>query len=525
MLIARIKSFVFSITQVFDYYNRNGIWMTISTIQRRSKKGRIHSYETLLNEHPQRFATSANLSLKSKNSWVTIINASAQVSLQKLMSKLDITDEVSNVLSMLKASHGKAKYYQTLDDLFAFDQVVSEPSDVVYPLMQASGLSELSGIPPRRRILFITSNFPSPNHGGGNRVLNFIKMLSEHNDIYLATAYSPREDDNLLHTIEPYCRSVYKIPRSRFVNNRAEIRKWLNGTPMDIVHYEWIDSLENHDPELGRFHIFTYMEAVSLRLFMDLKLTTPLSPNWLNIFAQLIRALRVEIADSTRPNIRIAVTSKDGDFLRGIYPHQEYVVLNHGVSLDEFCLPDVEPEPETLVFVGNFRHYPNIDAMVYFFSDIWDGILKEVPDVRIYLVGLNPPKEITRFADGRQIIITGSVPDVRPYIQKATVCIAPLITGAGLRGKVIEYAALHRTFVATSIATTDLVFKHGSEYMRADTALDFTQKTVLLLKDHQLRQKMADSAYEITRQNYDTRRLVDFLYRLYDHLELEQYKQ
>ena len=87
---------------------------------------------------------------------------------------------------------------------------------------------------------------------------------------------------------------------------------------------------------------------------------------------------------------------------------------------------------------------------------------KEIPDVRIYLVGANPSEKITRLADGQRIfIVTGKVPDIRPYIQKASICIAPLITGAGLRGKVIEYAALHRTFVATALATTDLAFEDG----------------------------------------------------------------
>jgi glycosyltransferase involved in cell wall biosynthesis len=156
--------------------------------------------------------------------------------------------------------------------------------------------------------------------------------------------------------------------------------------------------------------------------------------------------------------------------------------------------------------------------MNYFFNEIWGNIWKAVTDVRIYLVGPNPPKEFFRLANSENIIITGGVPDVRPYIQKATVCIAPLITGAGLRGKVIEYAALKRTFVATSIAMTDLAYKDGSDYMKADTASVFSQKVISLLEDDKLRQKMTISAYKTTQKNYDTRRLVNFLYRLYDHL-------
>jgi len=424
--------------------------------------------------------------------------------------------------SIRKSFHGNI-YYRFLDNLFTLEKTLEDTRGKnQYPLIQTSELPKRAGTSRRRRILFITSQVPNPQHGGGSRILNFLKILSEDNDIHLATAYYPREDDSLLDSIGMYCRSIYKIPYWQFGDNQNEIRKWLDGKSMDIVHYEWPDSLNNQVPEIGGLHIFTYMEAVSLRLLMDLKRLPLLSMPWLDTLNQLVHALRTEISDTTSLTARIAVTTKDGSFFRDIYPYQEYAVLNHGVNLDEFSLPDVEPEARTLVFVGNYGHYPNIDAVSYFFREIWNDIRAEVPETRVYLVGPNPSDEIKRLADDPRVIVTGGVSDVRPYIQKATICIAPLITGAGLRGKVIEYAALRRTFIATSIATTDLAYRDGFDYLKADTASDFAQKVILLLKDGKLRQKMAGSAYETTRRNYDSRRLVDFLYRFYDHLELER---
>jgi glycosyltransferase involved in cell wall biosynthesis len=315
-----------------------------------------------------------------------------------------------------------------------------------------------------------------------------MKILSENNDVYLATIYYPGEDDQLLNDISMYCRAVHGIPYWRFGNNQAEIRRWLNNVPIDIVHYEWADALKNYDPTAGRIQIFTYMEAVSLRLLMDMEKLPPLSTTWLD----------------------------------SLYPQQTYMVLNHGVNLDEFSLPDVKPEPKTLTFVGNFGHYPNVDAMTWFFSQVWNEILKEEPNTRIYLVGPNPPETLVRLADGKQIIVTGGVPDVRPYIQKATLCIAPLISGAGLRGKVIEYAALQRTFVASSIATEDLIYRHEIEYLQANTAREFARNVIRLLQDGTLARELANSAYTATQQHYDTRRLVSFLLRLYNYLELKQ---
>jgi len=504
-----------------SFYARNGFFYTLLEIQYRFKNltKKRHSRRSLLNKFPRRFNLSQNLH-RTASRWVDMVDAAAEEILQGLLPQLGIKEDSHQVLSALKRLLGRDAYYQALEECFTLEHFkTSSSSNVLYPLLQASELPELTYPLRRRRILFITSLFPSPYHGGGKRVLNFIKYLSEANEVYLATSFFPQEDGDVFHLVQPYCQAVLKIPRQRFGGNQAEILKWLGGKHMDVVHYEWPRSLENFDHAYGACQIFTYMEAVSLRLLMDLEQIEPFTRQWAGKFSELLSALRLEVVDSALLQLRIAVTTKDGIFFRDIYPYQSYAVLNHGVTFEEFILPDTEPEPDTLVFVGNYDHYPNVDAVTYFFNEVWADICREVPHIRIYLVGANPTKEILSLADGKQVIVTGGVQDVRPYIQKASVCIAPLLKGAGLRGKVIEYAALRRPFVATSIAATDLVFKDGVDYLRADTASEFSQKVVSLLGNKSRAREMAAIAFETARQNYDTRRLVNFLYRIYQHLE------
>jgi glycosyltransferase involved in cell wall biosynthesis len=518
MIFTKLKSVI---QKLKTFHEINGLAFTLLEIQFRVKSliDRQYSYHSLLKQFPRKFDL-VHGPKRTKKQLAEIIDARALDFIKSLLEQLGISVDASRVAFALKYQLSGDRYYRVLRECFLYEQFVETSSKAhVYPLLYASTLPEVA-IPPRRRnILFITSVFPSPHHGGGNRVLNFIKSLGEGNDVYLVTSYFPQDDMGFVNAVTPYCRGVLKIPRQRFGENQAEILKWLNGKEMDIVHYEWPRSLENFERAYGPYQIFTYMEAVSLRLIMDIKQNIPLTVEWIEKFYELIYALRLEIAAAAVVDVRIAVTHKDGDFFRDIYPHQEYVVLNHGVSFDEFCLPEIESVRHSLVFVGNYEHYPNVDALTYFFSDIWPAIQKEVPDVCIYVVGARPPREILALADGERIIVTGSVPDVRPYIQKASVCIAPLLTGAGLRGKVIEYAALRRPFVATSIATTDLVFKDGIDYFCADTASDFSQKVIALLKDEKLAMQMGVTAFETAQRNYDTHRLVNFLYRLYQHLE------
>ena len=518
--ISRINGFILFLNKTKKYYKNNGAVETVkASIQKiRSVKPQKHTYEVLRKQYPEKFKNLSGI-VQSNQSRHATLEISAQKVLKNTLGMLGISIDAKKILDAINDFFGKEKFYMAVQDLFAFERAARRIADnAVCPLVKASELPVTDQTTKRKKILFITALFPNTHHGGGNRVLNFVKELSRNNDIYLFTPFAASEDEDAYKQITPYCRSIKRISYWQYGGNQTEITKWLEGLYMDVVHYEWPRSLENFSRSFGRYHIFTYMESVSLRLLMDLQFITPMSTAWVEKFTMLLNSLNLELAQTINLDARIAVTTKDGNFFKKIFPHQEYTVLNHGLSFGEFTLPDIESEANCLVFVGNYAHYPNVDAMSYFFNDIWKYICDAVPDVRIYVVGTNPPESLKQLNDDVRIIVTGKVSDVRPYIQKASVCIAPLITGAGLRGKVIEYAALRRTFVATSIATSDLVFRNGTDYFCADTAEEFRRFIIELLKDNEKRKQMAENAYAIARENYDTQHIVEFLDRIYNRM-------
>ncbi|MFA6281808.1 MAG: glycosyltransferase family 4 protein, partial [Candidatus Omnitrophota bacterium] len=429
-----------------------------------------------------------------------MLTLSTRSSLQNILNHLGVHLESKQVLAALIDMFGQKETERIMSNIVDVEKFIfTKNSSCDYPIIHTSQLPAPSSKTRKRKILFITAEFPNCHHGGGNRVLNFIKALSADNDIYLCTIFFPQEHKRFFPEVDSSCRDILKIPYDRFGGNQDEIRKWLGPTTIDIVHYEWPRSLENYAADFGKIQIFTFMEAVSWRLLADMKRLAPLSTTWLKKLEELAYTLRLEFVQASKMNARIAVTENDAKFFSELFPFQEYAVLNHGLDFNEFSLPDVDFEPHTLTFVGNYMHYPNAEAMEFFLNEIWGRILKQIPDARIYIVGTNPDGNLRHRSDGKQIIVTGTVADVRPYIQKASVCIAPLISGTGLRGKVIEYAALHRPFVATSIASAGLIFKDGIDYFRADTARDFSDKIIALLKDPQLAKKMAENAYVAAR--------------------------
>ena len=370
----------------------------------------------------------------------------------------------------------------------------------------------------RLNILFVTGEFPNPFHGGGSRVSDFIKAMSVDHNIYLFSASNEPSDPPAIEALRPYCRRLHVVDLAGFEGKADDVRAFIAGVPIDIVHYEWPRSLTNFDRSLGRLHLFTYMEAVSLRLRLDLAGEPPLSDRYLRTVIALLGALKVELVDAARVDARIVVTEKDGAFLARFDPTLHTYVVNHGISLADFSLPDRPPEPHTIMYIGNYLHYPSEDAVRFFFDRIYARVKAAVPALTVYLVGTNPTAHVRAYDNGTDVIVTGRVDDFRPYIQRAAVCIAPLISGAGLRTKVIQYAALKRPCVATSIAAADLVFEDGQEVFIADDPVLFADRLVYLLQHPAAAQAMAASAYEKVSRYYDNPQIVRALYRLYTTL-------
>jgi glycosyltransferase involved in cell wall biosynthesis len=364
--------------------------------------------------------------------------------------------------------------------------------------------------PARRRILFVCGEFPNPVHGGGGRVADFIKALGVHHDVFVAAWYDRRRDHDAFVDLAPYCQGLRGLSFEDLEGGcPGKLLQLLAGQPADIVHYEWPRSLISQDRRLGRHHIYTHMESVSCSLWMDLKRMEPLSRDWLIRLAQLLTMLGVEALDAGRSDAQVVVTAKDGEFLSRFVAGQTYYVVNHGINRDEFDVPEQPAQPNTLVFTGNFVHYPNVDAVHHFMREIRPLILTAVPELRVWLVGAHPPRDIQRYHDGHQVMVTGRVPDVRPFIQKAAVCIAPLISGAGLRTKVVQYAALRRPCVASPIAAEDLTFEDGREICIAAEPGAFARRVVELLSNPVQAAEMAGRARTKALACYDNRLIAE----------------
>lgn len=212
----------------------------------------------------------------------------------------------------------------------------------------------------------------------------------------------------------------------------------------------------------------------------------------------------------------LTVSEVDQGLLQAAQPQVRVDVVAVGVDAT-VCqpLPDAAGPPG-LIFVGNMNYLPNADGMVYFCQEILPHIRMQVPDVEVWIVGINPRPEVEQLA-GHGVHVTGRVEDVGPYYQRSSVCIVPLRAGSGARLKIYEAMAFGRPVVSTSIGCEGPHVIDGEHLLIADTPEEFAHKTVCLLTDAPLRQRIVNKARQFVVENYDW----DVLARQLTHIYTE----
>src|SRR5947209_3895560 len=132
-------------------------------------------------------------------------------------------------------------------------------------------------------------------------------------------------------------------------------------------------------------------------------------------------------------------------------------MVSNGVDTDAFHKNNQEQEiANQIIFTGAMSYYPNVDAVLFFAEKCWPLIRARVPAATWLIVGSEPLPEVQKLADLPGVLITGSVPDVKPYLARSAVAIAPLLIGGGTRLKILEALAMQKAVVSTSLGSEGL---------------------------------------------------------------------
>ena len=200
----------------------------------------------------------------------------------------------------------------------------------------------------------------------------------------------------------------------------------------------------------------------------------------------------------------IAVSETDAGRMRDWFQLPKVSWVPTGVDLDYFNPAAFPPEAVSdLVFTGSMDWMPNIDGILWFTSEVLPLITARRPDVSVAIVGRDPGPALRQLAvNDPRIRVTGTVPDIRPWLWGATASIVPLRVGGGTRLKIFEAVAARIPVISTTIGAEGLPLRHPDQILLADTPADFAAACVDLLEQKGRRAAMAKDALDHVAANF-----------------------
>jgi hypothetical protein len=211
-----------------------------------------------------------------------------------------------------------------------------------------------------------------------------------------------------------------------------------------------------------------------------------------------------------RFDVRSVTAPRERDVLAAYVPGAIHVLPN-GVDLEYFRPRSSAGDsyaPDRVVFTGNMSYRPNVEAVGDFVKSILPAIWRRRPTTEFFIVGMDPSRAVRRLADGRRVVVTGRVDDVRPYFEAAAVAVAPLRVARGLQNKVLEAMAMRVPVVASSAAANGIHAVAGRDLVVEEHPEDFAQAVLCLLDDPATRERYAAAGRACVESNHDWQRIL-----------------
>jgi polysaccharide biosynthesis protein PslH len=226
------------------------------------------------------------------------------------------------------------------------------------------------------------------------------------------------------------------------------------------------------------------------------------------------KLLRLEKSLLNQYDCLIPISSTD---LEGFYKMgntKPAHIAPFGIFPGQTVRKDKEKEPAGLFFIGALDWLPNQEGLMWFCRNVWPGLKNKYPQLVFKLAGRNAPEKFVRKLKKHQIVFEGEIEQAKDFMQNSGIMIVPLLSGSGMRVKIIEGMSLGIPIIATSVAAKGIPVKNEENILLADTNRDFTLAVEKLISDPTFRKNVSDQAFLFASHNFNNfdiaARLIDF---------------
>lgn len=382
----------------------------------------------------------------------------------------------------------------------------------------------------RPPVLFLAHRIPwPPNKGDKVRSFNILRHLARRHRVFLACFVDQPEDWQHVERLDQWCAGVYAERLDPLTARLTSLRGLLGGEALSLPYYrsarlrQWVQNTVRREGivqavvfsgPMAQYTDIPELDSVVVD-FCDVD-----SAKWVQYAARRAgpmawvyrregeRLLAFERRAAQRATAALFVTEAEAQIFCRAAPEaaDRVKVMQNGVDAEYFSPSSDLPMPwpaagPVLAFTGAMDYWPNIDAVRWFAQEVLPALRARHPGLRFFVVGMNPTAAVRELA-GADLVVTGAVPDVRPYLAHADVVVAPLRVARGIQNKVLEAMAMGRAVVVSADSAVGLAGEPGQAYVSAGTAAEFVAAVDRLLADAALRGRIGVAARRTVECHY-----------------------
>lgn len=374
--------------------------------------------------------------------------------------------------------------------------------------------------------------------GGAKRIFRMVRYMAQKEKVSFASFADTQGRSNLWESeVYDLCQKVVTVPIAnkgilqRTLNffrpgpasyhyyQNAELQRMIN----ELVRTEGIDFVHVEFFEMAPYasalpdsipRVLVSQEIASLARKFAIKPT-----DYFRNFVQTPKLRTYEKRITANFDRIYCITEEECHYMKdlGVNHCRTYA---HVVDTSEFYPSEQKVEQEAaLLFLGNFDHKPNIDALFWFIKEVFPLIRNNDSKVVLNIVGPNLDQSILRGLNTDQIVFHGEVQELKSYYDIATVFVNPIISGGGMRGKVLEAMAKAKAVVSSRLGVQGIVVRNGEEVLLAETPQEFANSINSLLVNQERRRALGSRAREAVCALYDEQIVFERLLNEYREIK------
>jgi glycosyltransferase involved in cell wall biosynthesis len=359
----------------------------------------------------------------------------------------------------------------------------------------------------------VACHLPYPPYSGGRRrEYELVRRVADAFDVTLCAVSKTYEEDVAnAPALKEHCRDVWVFPaepsgddpsaepaqvvRHRCREMTGHVSRSVAAGGYDVIHVEGF-YLMQHVPEDCPVPVLLVEQNVEYVLWRQRAATAIGKHDREAAVAEYLRTLEAEMTAWARADLCAALTPDDAAIMKSASPGLDVRLVPDGVDhlLAAEGDASVGRRGHVVTFAANFGYQPNVDAALFLCHEIWPRVVRRFPAARLLLVGNAPPEEVRRLDGRRNVVVTGRVVSIDPFLERAAVVVCPLRVGGGIKVKMLEAMSRGKAIVTTSVGAQGLTDFAGRGFVVEDQPAAFAHAIAQLLVDGEARRALEDGA-------------------------------